>query len=73
MAADSIECACPPGKTFLIGSQVKTHRGADNAAGEQDRSIGWRVFRVSLKISGVEIVHSLDDLFVSVHDEGPMA
>jgi hypothetical protein len=73
MAAHSIECADPPGKTFLIGSQVKTHRGADDAAGEQGRSIRWCVFRGFLKTSGVEVMHSLDDLLVSVHDEGSMA
>lgn len=72
MAAHSIEYAYPLGKTFLIGSQVKTHRGADDAAGEQGHSIRWTVFSV-LKISGVEVVHSLDDLLVSVHDEGSMA
>jgi hypothetical protein len=73
MAANSIEYAYPLGKTFLIGSQVKTHRGADDAAGEQGHSIRWTVFSVSLKFSGVEVVHSLDDLLVSVHDEGSMA
>jgi|TARA_B100000959_G_scaffold277544_1_gene334334 hypothetical protein len=46
MAAHSIEYAYPLGKTFLIGSQVKTHRGADDAAGEQGHSIRWTVFSV---------------------------
>jgi hypothetical protein len=73
MAAHSIECAYPLGKTFLIGSQVKTHRGADDAAGEQGYPIRWTVFGVSLKIPGVEVVHSLDNLLVGVHDEGSMA
>ena len=63
----------PARETFLLGSQVKTPRGADDAAGEQGHPLGWTVFRVSLKISSVKVVHSLDDLLVGVHDEGSMA
>jgi hypothetical protein len=63
----------PARGTFLIGSQVKTHRGADDAADEQGHPIRWSVFRGSLKISSVEVVHSLNNLLVGVHDEGSMA